>query len=208
MLKHPIPFFIRSLFYVVGLLFLTLGVSFILKCGLGASAWDALAVGESNLSGWKIGYWIWINCGILLFINAWLLKQRPQYGAIFTFIIVGMFVNVWMYTILTKVTPGDLWQQWTLLLVGMLSLGIGISLYLQVGFPTNPIDSFMVAIHRRFSVSLGVAKLLGELVALILAFLLHGPIGIGTIVVTICIGPIVQLLFPYAERVVSSFEVK
>ncbi|MGM9988453.1 MAG: YitT family protein [Bacillaceae bacterium] len=205
MVEKKLPLAARIIFYFLGLLILTLGASLILKCQLGAGAWDALAAAQSRLSGLKVGYWIWINGIILLFVNAWLLKARPQYSAIITFVLIGTLVNWWMYDILYAVTPTTNVGQWAFLIGGILILSLGVSFYLQVNLPSNPIDMLMVAIHQRFGLSLGMSKMIGEIMAFIVAFILAGPIGIGTVVVTICIGPIVQYLFPFTKRVMLRF---
>lgn len=57
----------RALFYIVGLLILTLGVALIIKSGLGASAWDALAVGEATMFSLTVGTCVFIN-GIVLIL--------------------------------------------------------------------------------------------------------------------------------------------
>jgi uncharacterized protein len=48
-----------------------------------------------------------------------------------------------------------------------------------------------------------MAKTIGEIIALIPAILLQGPIGIGTIIITFTIGPFVQLCFPYFEKLLK-----
>ncbi|MEH7081006.1 hypothetical protein V7101_20765, partial [Bacillus velezensis] len=87
----------RILFYVIGLLILTLGISLAITAGKGASAWDALAVGESTTFGLTVGTWIIINSSILLFVNAFLQKKRPDWLAAITFILIGRFLDLWLY---------------------------------------------------------------------------------------------------------------
>ncbi|SFD10790.1 MULTISPECIES: DUF6198 family protein [unclassified Bacillus (in: firmicutes)] len=185
---------IRILFYLIGLLFLTLGISLAIKAGLGASAWDALAVGESKTFGLSVGNWIIINSSILLFVNAFLQKKRPDWLAAITFILIGRFLDFWLTVESEHLFDSNMVTRYIQLVLAILSMTIGIAIYLQAKFPLSPIDDLMISLNKRFGVSLGVAKTIGEVFALVLAFLLKGPIGIGTVLITFSIGPILQKL--------------
>lgn len=185
---------IRILFYLIGLLFLTLGISLAIKAGLGASAWDALAVGESKTFGLSVGNWIIINSSILLFVNAFLQKKRPDWLAAITFILIGRFLDFWLTVESEHLFDSNMVTRYIQLVLAILSLTVGVAIYLQAKFPLSPIDDLMISLNKRFGVSLGVAKTIGEVFALVLAFLLKGPIGIGTVLITFSIGPILQKL--------------
>ncbi len=185
---------IRILFYLIGLLFLTLGISLAIKAGLGASAWDALAVGESKTFGLSVGNWIIINSSILLFVNAFLQKKRPDWLAAITFILIGRFLDFWLTVESEHLFDSNMVTRYIQLVLAILSMTIGIAIYLQAKFPLSPIDDLMISLNKRFGASLGVAKTIGEVFALVLAFLLKGPIGIGTVLITFSIGPILQRL--------------
>ncbi|WP_088067412.1 YczE/YyaS/YitT family protein [Gottfriedia luciferensis] len=191
---------IRILFYIIGLLFLTLGISLAIKAGLGASAWDALAVGESKTFGFSVGNWIIINSSILLFINAFLQKKRPEWLAAITFILIGRFLDFWLTIESEHLFDANIVTRYVQLVLAILSMTIGIAIYLQAKFPLSPIDDLMISFNKRFGVSLGVAKTIGEVFALVLAFLLQGPIGIGTVLITFSIGPILQRIRAPIEK--------
>ncbi|MFD4705130.1 YitT family protein [Gottfriedia sp. NPDC058432] len=194
---------IRVLFYLIGLLFLTLGISLAIKAGLGASAWDALAVGESKTFGLSVGNWIIINSSVLLFVNAFLQKKRPDWLAAITFILIGRFLDFWLTVESEHLFDSNIVTRYIQLVLAILSMTIGIAIYLQAKFPLSPIDDLMISLNKRFGVSLGVAKTIGEVFALILAFLLQGPIGIGTVLITFSIGPILQKLRGPIEKLYS-----
>ncbi|WP_255294908.1 YitT family protein [Bacillus sp. AFS041924] len=183
---------IRTMFYLIGLLILTLGISLAIKADLGASAWDALAVGESKTFGLSVGNWIIINSSILLFVNAFLQKKRPEWLAAITFILIGRFLDFWLTIESEHLFDANMVTRSVQLVLAILSMTIGIAIYLQAKFPLSPIDDLMISLNKRFGVSLGVAKTIGEVFALALAFLLQGPIGIGTVLITFTIGPFLQ----------------
>ncbi|MBO9130391.1 DUF6198 family protein [Bacillus sp. 165] len=191
----------RIFLFMIGIIFITFGISLTIKANVGLGAWDALAVGESNTFGLTVGTWMIINQSILLFINAYLLREKPQFLAAITFILIGVLVDFWLLQVFADWNPQDIVQRWMILIVGIIIIGFGVSLYIHAKMPMlNPIDTFMVALKARFNVSLMTAKTLGELAALIFAFLLHGPINLGTLVITFTIGPVIQFFSKMVER--------
>lgn len=190
----------RILFYVIGLLILTLGISLAITAQKGASAWDALAVGESTTFGLTVGTWIIINCSFLLFVNAFLQKKRPEWLAAITFILIGRFLDIWIFIDLEHFFAANTYTRYLQLILSIFAMTLGIAIYLQAKFPLSPIDDLMISLNKRFGVSLGVGKTIGEVFALVIAFLLHGPIGIGTILITFSIGPILQRIRTPIEK--------
>ncbi|MFP3121561.1 membrane protein [Ectobacillus funiculus] len=190
----------RLLFFITGIAILTFGASLTLKANLGAGPWDALTAGQATVTGFTVGSWVIIDGVVLLFVNAYLLRQKPQFLAAITFVFIGTMLDFWLLKVMKDWHPIGLAYQAGTLLVGIIMLSIGVAMYLQSNYPANPIDNLMIALHKRFGVSLMVAKTLGEMSALVFAILLKGPIGIGTLVIAFTIGPTVQWCYHPTER--------
>ncbi|MEI5908085.1 hypothetical protein WAK64_13575 [Bacillus spongiae] len=190
----------RFLFFSVGLFILTMGVALIIKAGLGASAWDALAVGESNMFNITVGTAVIINGIVLIALNAIIMKKKPDVLAAATIFVIGFLIDFWLEIILSTFAPEALVSQLIALALGILTVGLGVAIYLQAKFPASPMDTLMVAIHTRFGLNLRNSRLISEGFALSLAFLFQGDIGVGTILVTVLLGFVVQFFFPIFER--------
>ncbi|WNF36766.1 membrane protein [Bacillaceae bacterium IKA-2] len=195
----------RGISFLLGLFILSLGISLTIISRLGAGAWDALAVGLSVLLGFTVGTWVILIGVILIFVNAIILRSKPEYIAIVTVLLLGYFIDFWLLYALDNFVPGTIAMQIVVLLGGVVLMGGGIATYLQGKFAIIPIDRLMMAIQTRLKVSLMVGKTIAEITALILAFIFGGPIGVGTIVVTLSIGPMIQSFFPYLERFVHGY---
>ncbi|MDL4841183.1 YczE/YyaS/YitT family protein [Aquibacillus rhizosphaerae] len=193
----------RFLAYIIGLIILSFGVTLTIKSKMGTGAWDALNVGLSKIM-FTVGTWVIIVGIILIIINAILLKKRPDFYALITVFIVGFGIDTWLI-LLTRFDPQALFFKFTVFSFGLIFLSLGISIYLQAKFAPVPIDNLMIAIHSRFGVRMGIAKTIGEIIALVFAFIFNGPIGIGTILVTVLIGPIIHLFHPRIEKVMARF---
>ncbi len=185
----------RFSFYFFGLMILGLGVSLTIKADVGTGAWDALNVGLSNLTGLTVGTWVILVGLILIFINAMIIKGRPNLLSMLTPILVGFTIDFWILIGLNELSFDSLLSQYFIFVVGIVLIAIGVSFYLQADFAPNPVDQFMLALHERFGFSLMVSKTIGEVLALVFAFMLNGPIGLGTIIITLTIGPIIQLFY-------------
>lgn len=196
-------FFYRVLFFIIGLTVLSFGVSMTIKAGLGTGAWDALNVGLSETVGLTPGSWVVIVGIILIFVNAALVKRRPDVAAVITLLITGVLIDFWILRVFDELVVTGYVKQTVIFLLGMVTLSLGLAIYLQAKLPLIPIDNFMMALRERFGLNLMVAKTLGEVIALSAAFIFKGPIGIGTLVVTFAIGPLIQFFFPFFEKLLN-----
>ncbi|MFD2216622.1 MULTISPECIES: YczE/YyaS/YitT family protein [Metabacillus] len=183
---------IRILFYLIGLFLMGFGVTLTIKADLGAGAWDALNVGLSNVVGLTVGSWVIIIGVILIFINALIVRGKPKLLAVVTILLIGFSVDFWLIVVMNNVHLSTLLLQVISLIAGIILIAIGVAMYLQTKFPANPIDQLMISLHERFQLNFMIAKTIGEVTALILAFILQGPIGVGTIIITFLIGPMIQ----------------
>jgi uncharacterized protein len=202
-------FFIRLLFFIFGLVIMTFGVCMTIKVAeIGVGAWDALNVALTERIGLSVGKWVMIDGAILVIVNSLLLKRRPAILSLFTIIVIGSLVDFWLMTFFELFEVHGFIAKMAMLLVGILIIGFGAAIYIQAKFPQSPIDNFMLAIKERFRVNLMMAKTIGEITALIPAFLLHGPISYGTIIITFTVGPAIQLFFPFFEKLMVRLQAK
>lgn len=194
---------VKSFFYILGLVTISLGITLTIKADLGAGAWDAMNVGLTEAVGLTVGNWVIIIGSILIVTNALIAKERPDILAVVTILVVGKMIDFWLLSVFESLIVESFWKQLPLLLSGITIIAIGVSLYLQPKFSLNPIDGFMVALQKRFGFSLTTAKTLTEAFALVLALALGGPIGLGTLIILFFIGPAIQFFDPKAKRVMN-----
>ncbi|MEH7335883.1 membrane protein [Neobacillus drentensis] len=200
---------IRFLFFIIGLFIMTFGVCMTIEVAdIGVGAWDALNVALTERVGLSVGKWVMIDGAVLMIVVSLLLKRRPDVLSLLTIIVIGTLVDFWLNTIFNLFAVDLLFAKLAMLLIGILIIGFGASIYLQAKFPQSPIDNFMLAIKERFRVNLMVAKTIGEITALIPAFFLNGPISYGTIIITFAVGPAIQLFFPSFKKLMQKLQAK
>ncbi|MCP3030191.1 membrane protein [Halobacillus sp. A1] len=196
-------FVIKVFFFLVGLIIISFGISLTINADLGVGAWDAMNVGLTNTFGLTVGNWVIIIGAILILTNALIAKEKPDFLAVITIVILGKFIDFWLLNVFADLELTQMVFQIITLVGGIFIIAVGVACYLQPKFSLNPVDNFMVALQKRFGLSLTVSKTLTEGVALLLAIIFGGPIGIGTIIILVCIGPFIQFLDPKAEKVMN-----
>lgn len=202
-------FLIRLLFFIIGLAIMTFGVCMTIEVAdIGVGAWDALNIVLTEKLGLSVGKWVMIDGAVLVIVVSLLLRKRPDLLSLITIIIIGSLVDFWLNTVFDLFQINQLMAKSGMLLLGILIIGFGAAIYIQAKFPQSPIDNFMLAIKERFRVNLMVAKTVGEITALIPAFLLGGPISYGTIIITFTVGPAIQLFFPFFEKLMLRLQAK
>jgi uncharacterized membrane protein YczE len=80
-------------------------------------------------------------------------------------------------------------------LLGVLIQGAATAIYIGVDAGAGPRDSLMLAIHRTTGLSIRLARGAIEIIVVLIGWLLGGPLGLGTVVFALLIGPSVQWAF-------------
>lgn len=198
----------KLLFYFLGIMIACLGVTFIIKANIGAGPWDIVNVGLTEKIGFTLGTWVIISQALFLFINAILLNKRPEFESVITILIWGLAVDFWMKIVFENWDPVNyaLLMKWGIFLLGITLIGMGVGIYLTSNLPKMPYDGTMVAISSKFNVSLNISRTILEGSAFILSFFVGGSIGIGlgTVVILLVIGHIVQFFHKLSFLVYNS----
>ena len=190
----------RYVFYVVGILLLTLGVAFTIQSDLGTSPFDALLVGLSINVGLTVGSWEIIIALLLMVCNSLLTRQRPEILGLVTSFITGIGIDLWLFLLHHLITPEALWSQLVWFGMGLIVIGLGTALYLQTNFAPIPVDRLTLIIKELTRTNIFLSKTLIYLLFLIMAMVFNGPIGVGTLV-TVCLGGLILNYFmPIIEK--------
>lgn len=85
-------------------------------------------------------------------------------------------------------------------MIGFTVMTVGVGCYLQAKFAPHPMDKLMLVIHNKFGLSISVSRMC-ETFALIMGFLLSGPVSYGTAIVVL----FVDLVFNFHLRKCKKF---
>lgn len=182
-------FFPRLIQTIGGLATCGVGVFMTLQPALGVSPWDVLHVGLAHHTGLRVGTAIIITSVAVLLLGL-LLGVKPGIGTICDILIVGSTVNLLLSLgLLANLAQGTLYLRIATFVGGVVITGLGIAVYVGAHLGAGPRDGLMVALHRRFHWPVWRARLAIELLGLTGGLILAGPIGLGTVLWAVLIGP-------------------
>lgn len=177
----------------LGLFLSALGIVLTLRADLGTSPWDVLHKGLADTTGLSFGVVVQLVGAVVLVLGL-TLGVRPGFGTVSNLVFIGVFANLLLRTPVGEV--GDaLPVRIAMLLLGIAAVGVGAALYIGAHYGPGPRDGMMVALHTRLGWSIGLARTLVEAAALVGGVALGGPVGVGTAVFTLGIGPATQVSF-------------
>ncbi|KGP90592.1 hypothetical protein N780_04165 [Pontibacillus chungwhensis BH030062] len=190
----------RVSIYLLGMLVNFFGVALLIKATLGAGFWTALFVGLSDQLGFTVGIWYALFQFLFIFANGWLMKQMPEPRAIIPLVLESLILDFWLEIVFHDFT---LLHSPFLIQAGALMLGItlsavGVGMYILPALPRAPVDQLFLAIASRFRLSLRLSQTLVALTTSTSAFLIGGPVGLGTAAGVLFAGPIIQLTYSKA----------
>ncbi|MBB4825019.1 putative membrane protein YczE [Sporosarcina luteola] len=199
----------KYIFYVIGILLLTLGIAFTIQSDLGTSPFDAVLVGLSINVGFTVGSWEVILAVLMIGCNSLLNREIPEVLGLITAVITGVGIDFWLFVLGDLITLDSAQSQAVCFGIGMLLIGIGTATYLHTNFAPIPVDRLTLILKEITGTNLFVSRTLIYLVFLIIAILLDGPIGIGT-VVTVCLAGLMLNLFMHPigkaiDRILTHF---
>jgi uncharacterized membrane protein YczE len=165
------------------------GIAVMAASGLGLGPWEAFHQGIASRTDLALGT-VSILVGIPVLALWWPLGERPGIGTLLNVATIGTATNLALPLLPRPTEPVF---QLAMSVAGVLLIGLGSGLYLAADLGPGPRDGLMTGLHHRFGWSIRRARTAIELIVLVIGFLLGGTIGLGTILFTFGIGPVVQV---------------
>ena len=176
---------------VVGLYLFGLGIAFQVQAALGLAPWDVFGQGLANITGLSFGLATVLASAIILLL--WIpLKQKPGIGTVFNALLIGPFIDLSLRFVPSAATWGLAGQiGWYVLGMAIIALGTGIYIGARLG--PGPRDGLMTGSVARFKKPVWMVRTALEGAATLIGLALGGPVGLGTLLFVIGIGPMVQI---------------
>ena len=165
-----------------------LGIALMADADLGLGPWDVLHQGLARHTGLSLGV-LNIAVGAVVLLLWVPLRQRPGTGTVLNVLVIGVVVDL---ALAVLPEPGPLAVRTAAMLAGVVLMGIGSGLYIGAGLGPGPRDGLMTGVAARGHSVRSVRTAL-ELTVLVLGWLLGGTVGVGTVVLAVAIGPLVQV---------------
>lgn len=196
--------------YILGLFFLSLGVSFSIQANLGVSPVSSLAYAFALSSNLSVGVMTIVANILFIIIQVILSKQfnlRESFVQLIITFLFGFYMDLTLFLVQLLPTPETLVMRWVFLIISLFVVSIGLIGYFNAKFPLMPYDELTYVISERFNIEFSKAKITSDLLNVGVAGLVCitfiqslGSIGIGTLVAAYFIGKIVGWLMRHYQK--------
>ena len=189
----------RWTFFIVGMVIMSLGITMSIKGKIiGTSPWDVLHVGLFQNFGLTIGTWSILTGLLIITSTSLVLKEWPKLGTWLNMLLIGLFIDVFNWLLPTT----DVYVlQIAYFVVGVFILSFGCGMYIAPNMGAGPRDTLMMILVEKFGGTIKSARMGIEVLVTILGWLLGGPVGVGTVLIALTSGYIVQYSLPYCRKV-------
>ena len=178
---------------LVGLTLYGVTLAMMIRATLGNASWDVLHQGLARHLPISIG--TAVIAVSLLVLLLWIpLREMPGVGTIANAFLVGIVADL---ALSVMVAPDAIWLRVAMMLGGVVLNALATALYIGSQLGPGPRDGLMTGLHRRTGLSIRVVRTALEVTVVAIGWLLGGVVGLGTLLYTLSIGPLVQLLLPY-----------
>ncbi|WP_223155064.1 YczE/YyaS/YitT family protein [Alkalibacillus aidingensis] len=188
-------YIIRWLFYLIGLIIFSYGITIALSLQhLGIHPWDVLSVALYEKMGLSIGSWA-IIISLVLIIVSWILdKSYIKLGTFLNGILVGVFVDLFLWLDFLP-NASYAWTDILVMIGGIITMGMGGGLYNSAQVGAGPRDGFMLSIADKLGAPIGRIRIIVESSVLVLGLILGGPVFWFTFIFTFIQSPVFAYSF-------------
>lgn len=192
----------RYIMFILGLFVGALGCVLTIQAHLGVAPWDTFHIGLQKTFGLTIGIWSQIVGVIVIFSSYAVAKIKPNFAMFLNMVCFGSFLDLILWSNVIP-EPQTMTARLLMFLLGVIIMAIGIGMYLSPRLGAGPRDSFMLAMNERLGWSIQKVRLIIEVTVLIAGAALGGPVSIGTVLIALLTGPMIQRTIPFWEMVMK-----
>lgn len=196
---------LRILFSAIGLAICGVGVGVFLFAGLGVDSASVFETGCANVIGLSYGTTTAIINMVILIVVFAIDRSYINISSILAIFLIG-YVGEYTGKLLACLVLGEvsLVVGIILALIGCAVMAVGISMYIAVGLGVGAIDLLSEIISDRMKWQYRWVRVTIDVLFVLVGWALGGKFGLGTIMVAVLLGPMIQFVRP----VVVSFVYK
>jgi uncharacterized membrane protein YczE len=201
--------FYRWLFYIVGSVFLAMGIALNTKSDLGMAPILSIMfcvsqIFDLNFSDLTMYYYVFLVVAEFIIKG----KKYAHKRDLLQFPLAIIFSRfIALFSGIFDFHPVFLWQKLLILAAAIVVTGVGLTMMVNMNLVPNPGDGIVQAISERFSLKLGTAKNLFDglsaFVSIVLSLVLEGRligIGLGTVLNVLCVGRVVAIFSHFCRE--------
>ena len=183
----------KIIFMCAGVLLMSISISLFCESSLGTDPYTCLNLGLSQLTG--IPYSMVQLCisGAVFMLEFSFSKHLLGIGTVVYFVSTGFLVDLIRPGLRFLFCAETLEQRISFLLLGILFLGIGASFFFTANLGVSPYDAVGFILTQKTHIGYRWCHIATDLICALAGLLLGAQVGIGTLIASIFMGPLVQL---------------
>jgi uncharacterized membrane protein YczE len=174
--------------HVIGSVVLAAAVGMMLWNDFGPGPLDVFIVAVTEHTGLPLAVALWLTIGSLLMV-AWALGRKPGVGSIVTPIVIGPAIQFFVSVFDAYQAPTALGAKIGVQLLALVFVGLGAGAIIASGLGAGMGELLAQAGADKSGKPPQLVRVGCELTWLAVGVLLGGPVGLGTIIVAVAIGP-------------------
>jgi len=193
-MRRDYSLFIRLVYFFGGIYLIAFGKIFLIASNLGVDPWTVFHMGIANYLPFTVGQ-VSQGVGVIMILISWALKIKPNIGTFLNMYFFGYFLdlNIALNDAVKIASPTQNMAVAILyMLLGTVISGIGLGIYINGELGAGPRDSFMLGMSKLTGKKPGLINILMEIGVLLVGWILGGPVGLGTLVYALGLGPVMQ----------------
>ena len=176
----------------IGFALFGLSIALMIRSNIGTTPWAVLEVALSQLTNIRPGR-ISIMVGLVVLLGSLTLREKIGWGTLANIAFIGLWEDMFLSYIPS--IEDRLLLQSVMLFGAILMMGFASAIYIGVDAGAGPRDSLMLAFHRTTGLSIRLGRAIIEVTVVAIGWFLGGPLGVGTVIFALLIGPAVQWAF-------------
>lgn len=184
----------KALMSLIGISLISFGAALSQTMNMGLDPFTAINTGASELLGFTLGnYQLFVNAAILAII-LFFDRKIIGWGTIFNFVLVGYMIEFFISMLESFIDPTQFAfiVQLLITVVAILIFTFGVALYMDADLGVSPYDAIAPVITDRVSASYKTVRMIQDIIVVITAWILGGPVGVSTFITGFLAGPLID----------------
>lgn len=195
-------FIMKSLISIFGIALISFGASLSETMNMGLDPFTALNRGASTLLGFSLGnYQLVVNL-IILAVVFFMKRSLIGWGTVYNMILVGYLVDFFkgQFQSFFEVSSMSLVIRLLITLVAIVIFTLGVAIYMDVELGVSPYDAITPVITDQTGWSYTPVRIAQDLLVVIAAYFLSGPVGISTVITGFFAGPLITFFSKHVSK--------
>ena len=184
----------KALMSLIGISLISFGTALSQTMNMGLDPFTAINTGASELLGFTLGnYQLFVNAAILAII-LFFYRMIVGWGTIFNLVLVGYMIEFFISMLESFIDPTQFAfiVQLLITVVAILIFTFGVALYMDADLGVSPYDAIAPVITDRVSASYKTVRMIQDIIVVITAWILGGPVGVSTFITGFMAGPLID----------------